>query len=117
MRTKGGVDPRLGDFASHRDSATRVFLDVYGDLRIVKNVVPAKLSCDRSFSFAATEASQSNMTNQRHRAVSAAVHPPVLGKLRRAVHRDLDFITRPDDERRSSVLLSWKPRETSTGNS
>src|SRR6266571_7021801 len=108
MRTNGGVDPGLGDFAGDRDSATRVFLDVYGDLRIVKNVVPAQLGCDRRFSFAATEASQSNMTNQRHRDVSAAAHPTVLGKIRRTIHRDFDFITRSDDEGRRNFVLFWR---------
>src|SRR5437660_9940068 len=98
MRTNGGVDPGLGDFAGHRDSATRVFLDVYGDLRIVKNVVPAQLGCDRSLSFAATEASQSNMTNQRHRDVSTSVHPTAMGKIMRAIQPDLDFISRVCDE-------------------
>ena len=106
MRPNCGIDTGLGNLASHRNSAARIFFYVYGYLWIVNHMALAQLSFDCRFGFAAAEASQSNITDQRYRDASVAVHPSMLGKIRRAIHRNLDLITGSNHECRTIVLRS-----------
>ena len=107
----GGGTVELGDLAGHGNSAARVFLNVYRDLRVVNNVILLQLSFDGRLRFTATEAGHSNITDERHRDVSVGAHASVPGKIRRAVHCDLDLISGTDDEcgkiGRRSGLLFW----------
>src|SRR6266568_4501423 len=106
VRPNRGIDTWPSYLASHGNSAARILLDIYGDVGIINNVALTQLICDGQFSFAATETCQSNITNERHRDVSVAVHPTVLRKIRGAINRNLDLITGSNHERRTIVLRS-----------